>query len=417
MRKVVVFCSIALLIALVAPATMAVAGHGGGLRIQVANPIAVGNNCNPDTGNGCRFGESMRFLAPTLNVHKGDTLTFDFAGFHTASLLPVGTDFLAFRGSSTGGVDKPYSFLVSDPDDTTAEGATTDKPAVKGNPASVNRTVGGAPAECGTAEAPCDYDGSKVVNSGAPVGPGLDTFAVKVNADPGESFWLICFLHTHMNLRINVVADTATATTQQQVDTAKASMVEFDQEWAEETDARLLKAKASHVTSSGKRVYDVKAGVDSHWANLNAFYPKRLSVPKGATVRYHFNSLVYEDHTVTLPTPNAFSLFSEFFVPGCDPDGDAGAGPDTEPAGDGPPCGGDFSKLEADITSRVAWGTGDGVLSGGSDLENSGIRGAQFANTAYDVKFRAPSDENGWRAICLIHGGSMQNNVVVKAPK
>jgi hypothetical protein len=413
MRRITVFCLFGLLAATLSPATQAVAAHGGGLTVQVSSPIAVGENCDPGSGAGCRFGESMRFLAPTLNVHKGDTLNFDFAGFHTASLLPAGADALVFRGSQTGGVGKPYSLLINDSDDTTEEGAPAEKPAVKANPAASNRTVGGAPADCGTPDNPCDYDGSQVVNSGLPLGPGLETFSATVNADAGKSFWIICFVHTHMFLRVNVVADSAATTTQEQIDTTKASLIATDQEWAEETDAKLIRGRSSHVTSSGERVYDVKAGVDSHFASLNAFYPKRLAVPKGATVRYQFGNLVYEDHTVTLPAPAAFDLFSEFFVLGCDPDGDAGAGPDTPP-GDGPPCGGDFSQIEVDISSRAMWGMGDGVFNGPTDLENAGIRGAQFSNSFYDVKFRARSSKKGWKAFCLIHGGGMANRVVVR---
>lgn len=416
MRRITVFCLFALLAATLSPATKAVAAHGGGLTVQVSNPIAVGENCDPDTGKGCRSGESMRFLAPALNVHKGDTLNFDFAGFHTATLLPAGQDALVFRGSQTGGVGKPYSLLRSDPDDTTEEGAPAEKPAVKDSPAAASRTIGGAPADCGTSDNPCEYDGSQVVNSGFPLGPDLATFSTTVTADAGKSFWVICLVHTHMFLRVNVVADTATTTTQEQIDTTKASMIATDQEWAEETDAKLLRARSSHVASSGQRVYDVKAGVDSHWAALNAFYPKKLFVPKGATVRYQFGNLVYEDHTVTMPAPTAFDLFSEIFAFGCDPDGDAGPGPDTPP-GDGPPCGGDFSQIEVDTSSRVLWGMGDGVLTGATDLEHSGIRGAQFSSNFYDVKFRARSAEKGWKAFCLIHGPGMANRVVVKPPR
>lgn len=413
MRRIAVFCFLALSAAMLSPASTAIAAHGGNLSVQVGNPILVGENCNPETGRRCRFGESMRFLAPALNVHSGDTITFDFAGFHTASLLPVGADFLAFRGSQTGGVGKPYSFVINDQDDTTEEGAPADKPAVKANPAVTNRHSGGTPADCGTTDNPCAYDGSQVVNSGVPLGPGLESFSVTINADAGESFWVMCFVHTHMFLRVNVVADTAATTTQEQIDSTKASLIATDQEWAEETDAKLLRARSSHVTSSGRRVYDVKAGVDSHFASLNAFYPRKLAVPKGATVRYHFDQLVYEDHTVTLPAPRAFDLFSEFFAFGCDPDGDAGAGPDTPP-GEGPPCGGDFSQIEIDISSRAMWGMGNGIFTGRSDLENSGIRGAQFSSNFYDMKFRARSTKKGWRAFCLIHGPGMDNRVVVK---
>lgn len=414
-RKVAVLAALALAVGVVPPMGQALAGHSGSLTIQVSNPILVGKNCDPETGHGCRSGESMRFLAPTLNVHKGDKLTFDFAGFHTASLLPAGQDALAFRSGNTGGIDKPYSLLISDPDDTTEEGAAADKPATKANPAVLAPSIGGTPADCGAADDPCAYDGTSVVNSGLPLGPPPVTFTVTVDADPGQSFWVICFVHTHMFLRVNVVGDDVTETTQAQVDAAKATMTAFDQEWAEETDAKLINARSSRITSSGQKVYDVKAGVDSHWAGLNAFYPKKLAVPKGATVRYHFGSLVYEDHTVTSPAPNAFELFNEFFVLNCDPDGDAGAGPDTPDPGTGPPCGGDSTQLEVDISSRGMWGMGNGTLSGGSDLENSGIRGAQFANNYYDLKYNARSNKKGWKVFCLIHGGGMSNRVVVKA--
>lgn len=165
------------------------------------------------------------------------------------------------------------------------------------------------------------------------------------------------------------------------------------------------------MTSSG-RVHDVKAGADSHFASLNAFYPKKLSIRKGERVRYHFNQLVYEDHTVTMPTPTAFSLFDEFFVPGCDADGDSGTASDV-PFGDGPPCGGDFSQIEVDITSRAMWGMGNGILTGRDDVEHSGIRGAHFSMNSYDMKFKAKNDK-GWKAFCLIHGPGMANRVVVK---
>ncbi|MGH2756462.1 MAG: hypothetical protein ACRDI3_01595, partial [Actinomycetota bacterium] len=90
--------------------------QAAGLNIQVSEEVLVGANCDPATGKGCRHGESMRFLAPTLKVHTGDTLTFDFHGFHTASLLPVGADALAFRSANTGGTGKPFSAFIPDPD-------------------------------------------------------------------------------------------------------------------------------------------------------------------------------------------------------------------------------------------------------------------------------------------------------------
>ena len=414
-RKLAVFGVLAMTAALVSPTTEAIASHSGSLTVQVGSQMAVGKNCNPETFRGCRPAESMRFLAPTLNVHTGDTLTFDFASFHTASLLPVGQDVLAFRAANTGGVGKSFSLLIPDPDDTTAEGAAADKPAVKANPAVGAPSIGGVPVTCGaTVDDPCNYDGTEVVNSGLPLGPPPITFSTTIDANPGESFWVICFVHTHMFLRVNVVAASAPTSTQPDIDAAKASMTAFDQEWAETTDAKLINKQSSHVTSSGKKIYDVSAGKDSHWASLLGFYPARTEVPRGATVRYHFSELIYEDHTVTLPLPSVFSLIDEFFVPMCDPDGDTGSAPDTrdESVPPAPPCG-NPAQLEIDISSRGQHGFGDGIFRGSSDIEHSGIRGAQFSNNFYDVKFNARSAKKGWGFICLVHP-VMRGRVVVK---
>lgn len=413
-RTIAVSGVLALLVGGLIMASPQASAQATSLDIQVSQPFAVGKNCDPATLSGCRTGESMRFLAPTLKVHKGDTLTFDFASFHTASLLPVGQDFLAFRAASTGGVGKAFSLLIPDPDDTTAEGAAADKPAVKANPAVALPSIGGIPAACGTADNPCDYDGSDVVNSGLPLAPPPVTFSVTVNANPGESFWVICFVHTHMNLRVNVVAASEAATTQAEVDAAKATLSAYDQEWAEATDAKLIKSQSSHTTASGQKVYDVFAGKDSHTANLNGFYPARTEIPKGATVRYHFSNLVYEDHTVTMPAPSAFALFDEFFVTQCDPDTDSGPGPDNsgDPAAPDPgnPCP-DPSQTEIDISSRVFHGAGNGTFTGASDLEHSGLRGAQSSNNYMDVKFSARSKAKGWRFFCMLH--PMEGRIVV----
>ena len=412
-RKLAVFGVLAMTAALVSPTTQAIASHNGSLTIQVSQPFTVGANCDPETLKGCRTGESMRFLAPTLNVHKGDTLTFDFASFHTASLLPVGQDALTFHSGSAGGVGKPFSLLIADPDDTTAEGAAADKPAVKANPAVAFPSIGGAPADCGTSDNPCDYTGTQVVNSGLPLGPPPITFSATIDANPGESFWVICLVHTHMFLRVNVVAASSATSTQADIDAAKASMIAFDQEWADETDAKLINKQSSHTTSTGKKVYDVSVGQDSHWANLNGFYPRKTSIPKGATVRYHFSQLVYEDHTVTMPAPSAFALFDEFFTPMCDADGDAGTAPDTadQSVPPAPPCG-NPAQFEIDITSRVFNGIGNGTFSGASDLEHSGLRGAQLRNDFFDMKFSARSKPKGWKFFCMLH--PMDGRIVVK---
>lgn len=414
-RTVSVLGMVAMLVAtLMIPGPQASA-QTSGLNVQVGSPFSVGKNCDPETGKGCRSGESMRFLAPALRVHKGDTLNFDFAGFHTATLLPVGQDALTFRSGSAGGVGKPYSLLIADPDDTTADGGTAERPAIKTNSVADQTSVGGTLSDCGTASNPCAYDGTKVVNSGFPAGPPPVTFSTTINANPGQSFWVICLLHTHMFLRVNVVADGEAVTTQAEVDAAKATQTATDLEWAQTADARNINKQASHTTASGQKVYDVFAGLDSHFASLNGFYPRRTVVPKGATVRFHWSDLVYEDHTVTMPQPAAFSLFETFFQVVCDPDTDTGPGPDnpSDPEAQDPSTAcPDPAQVEVDLPSGTFWGIGDGVFRGGSDLQHSGFRGSQFRSDPMDVKFTARSTKKGWGFFCMLHGG-MGGRVVV----
>src|SRR3954454_22941560 len=114
------------------------------LNIQVGGDTTV---------SGVGF-EGMRFLAPTLKVHKGDVLNFAFAGFHTATLIPANVGATDWRQDNATGLTAPWSLVVPDQDD----GASTFQ---------LNGKVAfGSQQNCGTAAAPCDYSGNAVVNSG-----------------------------------------------------------------------------------------------------------------------------------------------------------------------------------------------------------------------------------------------------------
>lgn len=414
-RNVAVLGALAVVAALFSPATQAVAGHNATLKVQVGQHFALGANCNPETFQGCRDGESMRFLAPNLRVHKGDTVQFDFAGFHTATLLPKNTDIFGWIQANTPGTTNPYSLFVPDADDTAREGGTTDRPSVKVN----NRVQFPSDPSCGTPDNPCPTDGSAIVNSGVPQGDGDEpaSFSAKINANPGEFIWVLCLLHPHMFVKVTVVDDAAAASTQADIDTFKTSALAGDLDWAQSQDARLINEQASHMTSSGQKVYDVNVGVDNHRVSLNAMYPRKTVIPKGATVRFHFDELIYEHHTATMSFQQGLQRGQEMFSPWCDPDGDAGSAPDV-PAefSAGPPCGGDFSKFEVDIPSELWNQSGDSSFTGDADFENSGFRGGlQFSLSSFDVKFKKVSNRKGWRYFCLVHGPGMSGRVRVKS--
>jgi plastocyanin len=378
----------------------ATASHAG-ITIQVGGQLG-----------GRRLpAESQRFFGPdTITVHQGDRIAFDFRGFHTATILPKGVgadDWIADNTGPTG----HYGFAATDPDDGPSE--------FKDNfPVIVTPTD----ATCGGAgQSPCSYSGDDVLNSGTPNEAG-QTFTVTVDSEPGSTFWVVCLIHHHMRKRIRVVGDPASATPQSTIDAEKSAQAARDLDWAEATHAKYSDRRTSHETASGRRVWDAWAGVDNRHATLYAFYPRRLSIDKGDVVRWHFDALIHEDHTVSMPDPQIFFRL-EFDEPQCDPDGDQGTGPDTAPEFDaqtGEPICPEGSTLEFDLSDQFWGGTGNGVLSGPNDAEHAGIRGMQAEHLeppaagieSFDVRFGATSGNKPFKYFCFLHQG-MKGTVAV----
>jgi plastocyanin len=348
--------------------------------------------------------ESMRFHAPeTITVHTGDRVSFNFQGFHTATLLPTGVggdDWLHdnAHSPSSGG----YAFAQSDPDDGSGE--------YKDN---FPKVVSPTDATCGwNDQTPCNFSGNDVMNSGAPREPG-DTFTAIVNAPAGTTFWVVCLVHHHMRMRVKVVDDPASATTQATIDAARTQQVARDTDWARATHVKFSNRRTSHRTANGRRVWDAWAGVDSRYVSLYDFYPHNLTISKGDTVRWRFDHLVMEDHTVSMPVPQLFNKL-HFDDAVCDPDGDQGTQPDTQPTFDeetGEPTCPEGSELELDVSHDFWGGDGNGTFKGGGDVEHSGIRGTQAraitppaaGEDSFDVKFTEATGNRSVVYICFLH--------------
>ena len=390
-RVVAALASTALAAGLLTVGPAATASHAG-ISIQVG--AQLGPRSLP--------GESMRFFGPdTITVHQGDRITFDFRSFHTATMLPAGVgadDWLADNTTATG----RYGFAVTDPDD----GANEFKDNFPGVATPTDPTCGGAE------QSPCSYTGDDVLNSGAPF-ELPSSFTATVNAEPGATFWVVCLIHHQMRKRIRVVADPASATPQSTIDELRREQAARDLDWAEATHTKYSSRQTSHEAAGGRRVWDAWAGVDSRYVSLLAFYPKRLNIDRNDVVRWRFDQLVHEDHTVSMPDPGIFFRlnFDEFV---CDPDGDQGPGPDTPPDHDpetGEPVCPEGSTLEIDVSHDFWGGTGNGVLSGQNDVEHSGIRGQQAARLtppaggleSFDVRFGARSGNKPFKFFCFLH--------------
>jgi len=227
---------------------------------------------------------------------------------------------------------------------------------------------------------------------------------------------VVCLIHPHMRMKINVVDNNTATTTQADIETAKAAQIAQDQDWGEATHNRMKARRSSHVGANGVRVWDAWAGIDNHWASLQQMYPRKLVLKKGETVRWRFDGLVYEDHTVSLPIPAIFQNLN-FGGPECDP----GDGADTPASEDpnAPPCP-SGSTFEFELSNDFLFGVGDGVLTrAADDYEHSGVRGANHTAapfkgvSSYDVKFARRSGDKPLRYLCFLHE-KMGGKIVVK---
>jgi len=346
--------------------------------------------------NGIGF-EGMRFLAPdNMTVHKGDTITFNFAGFHTATLLPDGESPDEWRAEHTAPLTGDYSLIVPDSDDGAGVFEFNPKAAFPSDPT------------CGTATSACAYDGKDLVNSGAPF--SSNSFSVTINANAGSVVWVICLIHPDMAMRFSVVDDATTSTTQAEIDSYKTTATASDREAAAAILPHLQKP-TKHKTASGKVVWDAFAGWDGDGYGLNGMFPSRLPIKKGDTVRWHFTQLMGNPHTVTFPRKQAVSLSGQFGTPMCEADP-----ADTPP--DAPPpafCSSGPQNFELHIPAAALLPSGDHKYAGStSGLHSSGVEGAgALTKAAYDLKFTHTSHAKGFRYACIVHGGMMTGTVVV----
>lgn len=269
-----------------------------------------------------KFYEGTRFYPQTLEVNKGQTVRFDFYGFHTVTFLP---------GEPTP-VHPPY--LRAD-----------EWPQMM---AAAETVFFPTSFDCGL-EAPCDVsDLSAMVNSG----PGPEGgFLTQVNLDPGR-YRYHCLIHKSMHGFLNVVegapANPTDADVEAQIaaDSALAdAVVQADEQLTLPVDA----------DADGNPVYQVKVGdvardpqTGDAVVSILRFMPSALDVPADAKVRYVASSedihtatfsKLLEGGFMTLPVvgdvPVGWGFSGVNFIPACDFD-DVSSGAPGIPFG--PPC-------------------------------------------------------------------------------
>ena len=352
-------------------------------------------------------GFSGRFYPGSVQVHPGDTLHIT----ENVALFPAGVYPQDFIPENVWTTDGQYSFLVSDEDE--GPGAL--------------KIQEGMETDCGTQANPCVWDGK-----GEPIFPAFPeeqegvepdfSIWVTIEAQPGTTMWASSMASSEINtnLKVEVVAPQEAGSTQESLDARAAELLQKDYEDAAALHQRMNAKRTVHRNEAGQKVYDVFVGAAAGPIELFASYPRKITVPKGARVMYHFMD-ENEPHTATFGGPKARNVLENGFQPVCDPDGDNGTAPDT--AADfstGEPTCAAPAELEVDIDDRLISEVGDGRVTGPNDLESSGLKAPVFPEeTTFDsnpwtVRMTQTSDAKGFKYICLIHGGFMGGRVVVK---
>lgn len=393
--RVVAFAALPVMVLLVLVPTPASAGAN--LTVHVGAVLAE----LPEAGGAPADG--MRFYAPPLNVHDGDTVTFVFDGFHTATLLPANTDADAWVQDNA--VAGPFSFLVPDPDD----GGSATEPMLKANNAVAFPSLDGVPATCGSEAVPCAA-GADVVNSGIPFDPTV-TFNATIDGAVGDVIPVLCLIHLNMRLDITVVDAATAATTQAEIDAYYDATTESDARKAGKRHNKLVDGQSGTQLANGSTRWDAFAGVDGAGWALLGMYPSTLEIDRGDTVRWHFDELIFEDHTVSMPFGKALAVFNSGFLAYCDLDGE-GTDPRVE-ADLPPPVFCSEGEVEFAVPPKFVFERGNGTF-GGSDYESSGVLGSNvFDLSSYDVRFTSDSSGKGFRYFCLLHSPFMDGRVKV----
>jgi plastocyanin len=348
----------------------------------------------------------MRFFPSVLKVRSGDTVHFGTNTFETATLLPASLDANSFIENEWNGTTSKWSPFLSNPDHGPA--------AIKANLRVLIPSY-----QCGWPGQPvCDFDASGtsvdgVLNSGLALyvyndnltGKKRLSFNVRITAPPGTTFDVLSLIHPTMVMQIQVVSEGETASEQSGIDAEMSNLLAVDKATVASIDAK-YRTKRDKITSHGNTIWLARAGIDTAHVSIRRMYPAKLVIQPGDRVRWKFDKLIHETHSVSIPSGRALSVSGEFPQIVCDPDGDEGTAPDSPPDSSSPPYCSDAQQLEVKVPERMVGTVGDAVYPGKDPLllDSSGVRGASFAKTSapYTVRFNKRSSERGFGYTSMI---------------
>ncbi len=314
--------------------------------------------------------ELLAFFPTEITVNAGDSIYWEVRGFHNVHFL---------SGAPLPQVIVPAAEVAGGGD--AAASPAAGPPQLVLNP-EVMFPSGGT-----------TYDGTGVVNSGVALDPTAPPFVLTFGT-PGE-YEYYCTVHGEvMEGRVVVQEQGA----QRPMDQAA-----IDRQATEEMNALLEEARALIAGQGGMASpaaggmaspaagggQEVLAGLSQGQVEVNAFFPRQLTVRAGETVRF-------TNPTTQPPVPHTVTFVGggeapEFIVP--------------QPSAGGPPV----LALNPELVAPAG-----GATYNGQGYANSGLLIAGGGPTTYELTFDTPGTH---RYYCAIHGdpeGGMIGDIVVE---
>jgi plastocyanin len=368
---------VAALLALAAASLPPVAAHA-----TAAVTVPIGVDHAPPGGHDFEYTDF--FPRGGTVVHQGDVLDFGWAsspdGLHTATVLATGT--------SPGQARRQFPLVVGDGDDGPAQAQVNPAVLAPSNPA------------CGSAAAPCAYDGTTTLNSGAFPTNGQAHFLVRLDAAPGTTIRFLCLIHPGMSGSVKVagprVPRTPPATVHRNADRQAAA--DTRAALAAERAADRLRVRRHR---DGTRTVTLTAGTAAPHVEVAEMLPRTAHLQAGDRVRWVTRTQA-DIHTVAFPrgTEQAEALPAV-----CEgPAGDVPAGPP-------PPCAGDPSRLELHFDPQPV---GPGMVPSPGTVASSGILGPRGGSSGLPSRYALGFPDRGtFSYFCHIHEHGMVGTLIV----
>jgi plastocyanin len=344
------------------------------------------------------------YFPRTATIETGGTFQFTTEGFHTATLLPL---------SWSEAADNDVNGIAAADIDDSARNLNGTTKAVESLPA-----IFPIPAQgCGTADAPCVFDGTGIVSMGMSLTGPPAPFVVTVTAPPG-AYTFHCRIHPYMAGTLNVVAKGSPGvTTAASADAAAVTQAAADVAagMAAETAASTAgKVKNRNGTTTWKLTLGTSDPA-GHVAVLDML-PRKITIKKGDTVVWRALDR-NEPHTVTFPKD-----LNTDAVPLCE--GPGGRDTPAIPTVNPPLSPFDFG-CNGRPADEIEFGGGNGVrtITSPKTVSDSGLVAlgtiaagfnmpASTTLSSWSVRF-AGARAGTYHYVCQIHDG-MEGDIVVR---